>query len=114
MRGGRRVPGGRRGCRVGHNVPEIKGEAAGLVGRPGQRHFQTARLSGVSQGVQSRRRLWSRSHPVGAPISPAPGLASFAYVSTVFVFTFSTLVFPFMAQSARGSVIPPFQRAGKG
>lgn len=50
MRGGRRVPGGRRGCRVRQNVPEIQGEAAGLVGRPGQRHFQTARLSGVSQG----------------------------------------------------------------
>lgn len=126
MRGGRRVPGGRRGCRVGHNVPEIQGEAVGLVGRPGQRHFQTARLSGVSQGVQSRRRyrrsVFGRvltlalASPCGDPCVPSPWPRVFCgYFNRLFVVvTFSTLVVPSTAQSARGSVIPPFQRSGRG
>lgn len=56
------------------------GRGGGLAGRPGQRHFQTAGLSGVSQGVPSRRRhhsnvlacFLSQAPPCGGPCVPSP------------------------------------------
>lgn len=57
--GGRECPGslgGRRGCCVGQGAPEVRGEAAGLAGRRGQRPSQIAGLSGLSQGLPCLRR----------------------------------------------------------
>ena len=95
LKGGRRVPG-----LAGRPLPLLhRAERLGSAGRgsrsrwpPGTKAHPDAGLSGVSQGVTSRRRfsssvlgrfLTQALSCGGAPVSPASGLGSFAYDPTV-------------------------------
>lgn len=101
--------------------PGGAGRGGGLAGRPGQRHFQTAVLSGVSQGVPSRLRYHStvltcfltQTPTLWGPLCSQPWLRIFwggYFNPSFFLLIFPTLAFPAVAQPARD----PFRRARRG